>query len=236
MYRPGEIIIERGQPVRELVVVGRGNAHLYGYFKDIRGVEKKALLVSLPKCSWFGDFQLLLKLDSTFQLIAGEPDTENKGAKDGCQDLIQTYSIDGETLIELLQEQPSFHRFVLLRSVRRRAHFLGILDDIINYTELERKVKLADVSAGELLEQDSDDAFGLTHKDKEENKVHQVDPEMAAIKAKALARDPFALHNEEQLQDELFKNVQQKIIRQFRSLKKLSMYKGKDPYSLRSAV
>ena len=70
----------------------------------------------------------------------------------------------------------------------------------------------------------------------EEIKVHQIDPEVAEIKAKALARDPFALHNEEQLQDELFKNVQQKISRMYRSLKRLTMYKGKDPYSLRTRV
>ena len=66
MYRPGEIIIERGQPVNDLVIIGRGNAHLFGYFNDIRGVEKKALLVSLPAKSWFGDFQILLQFSSTF--------------------------------------------------------------------------------------------------------------------------------------------------------------------------
>jgi len=62
MFRPGEIIIERGQIIRDLVVVGEGSCHLYGFFKDIRKVERKALLVSLPRKSWFGDFQILLQM------------------------------------------------------------------------------------------------------------------------------------------------------------------------------
>jgi len=41
------------------------------------------------------------------------------------------------------------------------------------------------------------------------------------------------MHTEEQLNDELLKNVQYKIQRLFRDLKRLSMYKKMDPFSLR---
>lgn len=49
------------------------------------------------------------------------------------------YTLSNDTLAELLNDQPSFRRFILLRAVRRRSHFLKILDDVQQFTELQHK-------------------------------------------------------------------------------------------------
>lgn len=106
------------------------------------------------------------------------------------------YSLNGETLVSLLNEMPSYRRFVLLRSVRRRSHFLSILQDIKNFTELERKIKRStDYSIDN--EQLAESAMGLNQNEQgAPGQIHHVDPNIAKTKELALARDPFAMHTD----------------------------------------
>jgi signal-transduction protein with cAMP-binding, CBS, and nucleotidyltransferase domain len=88
LYRQGETVLEQNQVVRELLLVGRGHVDLYGFFKDEQKQERRALLVTLPEKSWFGDYQILLDLSSTFQLVAGAKSRKKVHKNDGFQDLI----------------------------------------------------------------------------------------------------------------------------------------------------
>ena len=50
------------------------------------------LIVKLPEQSWFGDFQILLNLESTFQLEAGKPNEKAKLSQEG---MVQIYKLKG---------------------------------------------------------------------------------------------------------------------------------------------
>lgn len=52
----------------------------------------------------------------------------------------------------------------------------------------------------------------------------------------ALKKDPFSMHTDQQLDDELLLHIQTKIAYTYRDLKKMRYYKRVDPFSLRYRV
>ena len=79
LYATGTVLIAERQKVEDLIVVASGKLNLFGFY-DHRGEHKKMQIVKLPTCSWYGDFQILLNFESTFQLEAGKGE---KGSKHG---------------------------------------------------------------------------------------------------------------------------------------------------------
>ena len=79
------------------------------------------LIVYLPEQSWFGDYQILLKRETTFQVEAGEP---NKDKSTSHNHFVQVYKMNGKTLLEILADYPVFNRFLLLRATHRRSQFM----------------------------------------------------------------------------------------------------------------
>lgn len=122
MHDPGDLIIERGQELKELHLVAQGKCELYGYFTDNTGEEFRALIVNLPTCSWYGDFQIMLDIKTTFELYASTEKPKDEGGffgnnnKNSSPDKILTYTLDADTLIELCKQYPVFRRFLLLRA------------------------------------------------------------------------------------------------------------------------
>jgi len=49
MYKRGETIVHRNEPVRELIIVSKGSINLHGYFTDMRGNEFCTKIVTLPE-------------------------------------------------------------------------------------------------------------------------------------------------------------------------------------------
>ena len=80
LYSPGKIICDENQYVDQLVVVGQGKLNMYGYYEH-RGERKKMMILHLPEQSWYGDFQILLKRESSFQLEAGQPNANSTTAQ-----------------------------------------------------------------------------------------------------------------------------------------------------------
>ena len=66
LYEPGHVIIDKGEDVEELRVVVSGKCLLFGYYSSKDGEEHKALITKIPEKGWFGDFQILLDLESTW--------------------------------------------------------------------------------------------------------------------------------------------------------------------------
>ena len=65
-YNPGEIILRANKPVEELIIIHQGYCNLYGFQLSKDGThQEKHLIVRLPTKSWYGEFQILLDLDST---------------------------------------------------------------------------------------------------------------------------------------------------------------------------
>ena len=76
------------------------------------------LIVKLPEKSWYGDFQILLDVDSTFQLEA-----DNK-PKSKIKDMTQIHLLKAETLIKICKDHIQFRRFLVLRATMRRSMFI----------------------------------------------------------------------------------------------------------------
>lgn len=90
-------------------------------------------VVTLLEQSWYGDFQILLQMQSTFQLeafIANKKEDSH---------FIQVYTYNAKEMINLSLNYPSFRRFLVLRAAQRRAHFLKTLHEIQQAAELESK-------------------------------------------------------------------------------------------------
>lgn len=49
VYQAGEIIMNRGEPVRHLIFIKRGMCSLNGFFTDSKGVEHCTPIVNLHK-------------------------------------------------------------------------------------------------------------------------------------------------------------------------------------------
>jgi len=77
--------------------------------------EEFGFKLRLTERSWYGDFEVLLDQNSTFNLQAGvNKDSENP--------LVKIMSIDSTRFRRYADEYPSFRRFILLRSSVRRAY------------------------------------------------------------------------------------------------------------------
>lgn len=126
---------------------------------DAEGEQEKLLIAKLPECSWFGDFQILLDLKSSFQLEAGK--VSKKMLTEGSK-FVQVYKVRAKTLIDLCMDYPLFRRFLLLRATQRRSHFLKNLNELRNIKELKRKRDMCRKDDSELNDEfESDDDSDL---------------------------------------------------------------------------
>jgi len=74
--------------------------------------------LKLKERSWFGDFQVLMQVNSTWNLIA------MKNKKQIANDpLVKIMHIEAGLFRRYVDEYPDFRRFLILRSTVRRAYF-----------------------------------------------------------------------------------------------------------------
>ena len=64
-------MIKQNKRVDNLILVNQGCLHIYGYYviKDEEMLRFKA--VTIPKGSWYGDYQILLNITSNWDIEAG---------------------------------------------------------------------------------------------------------------------------------------------------------------------
>ena len=112
IHDSGMMIFDRGQEVKELHLIAQGNCELYGYYTDSAGVEYRTLIVNLPTCSWYGDFQILLDIKTTFEFYASTIKSKDdvsgytgfaNNNKNSSPGKILTYTLQADTLLELCQ-------------------------------------------------------------------------------------------------------------------------------------
>lgn len=71
IYEIGQVVVENDNKVESVVLIQSGRCNLNGWINS-RGDRFKVCVVSLLESSWFGDFQILLDFESTFELEAAE--------------------------------------------------------------------------------------------------------------------------------------------------------------------
>ena len=145
LYQPGEAIIKHMAKVDELILIQQGHCHLYGYSKDkSSGMEQKVNFINLPRYSWYGDFQILLNLNSTFQMEAAGCNRSNNGktkdeAYNAKHNYVQVYRLSAKFLHNICQQYPNFKRFLLLRATERRSRFHKVFEEQIQTNSLLEK-------------------------------------------------------------------------------------------------
>jgi len=119
MFEPGAVILEKGREVESVNFVFEGYANLINTYKikDDMGEHEYGYSIRIPERSWFGDYQVLMDVPSTWCMVAGK----KKGAENS--NMIKVMNIDAEIFRGYINEYPDFRRFVILRSTVRRAYF-----------------------------------------------------------------------------------------------------------------
>lgn len=81
--------------------------------------------------AWFGDYQILLDVDSSWDLVAGsDKELKAKHRVLGMPpDTIMTYMLERETFLSIIHQYPSIRSFIVTRALVRRAHFLKTCED-----------------------------------------------------------------------------------------------------------
>lgn len=89
------------EKVSDLVLIATGCCNLYGMYDVDEETVEKILIVTLPKQSWYGDFQIILDLDMSLQLEAGKSGNSKKN-----KGYVQLYKLKSEDLTNLCNEYP----------------------------------------------------------------------------------------------------------------------------------
>jgi hypothetical protein len=121
MFEPGQLIIEKGKEVESVYFLFEGYADIMNTYtiNDGEGSHDYGYKIRLPQRSWFGDYQIMMGVQSTWSMVAGK----KKGVQNSEGNRIKVMNIDGEMFRRYIDEYPDFRRFIILRSTVRRAYF-----------------------------------------------------------------------------------------------------------------
>ena len=128
LYMEHEKIFEYGRPLDSLVFASVGSLDLHGYFKMHDGDVVRQKVVTIPPGGWFGDYQILLNLRSSWDLEAGQ---KNKNEKiSGISDQqIQVFKLADTKFRKICDEYPDIRAHILTRSQLRRQFFLKVFNE-----------------------------------------------------------------------------------------------------------
>ena len=138
LYERGHILIRQGKEVDNLIFINEGCLHIYGYheFKEQEMLRFKA--VTLPKGSWFGDYQILLNLTTNWDIEAGI-NSSKRGQNNLPADMMQVYELPADDFRNISDQYPEIRKFILIRSLVRRAYFKKAFDDNMQEILIKRK-------------------------------------------------------------------------------------------------
>ena len=141
LYEPGEVIVGYKNQVHDLFFIAQGVASLNGYFDNSEGETKKMCIVRLREGSWYGEFQILLGVESNFELEASFPHDRHSWypKREDYQNFIQIFKLSKNVIKNLHKEFPEFSRFLILRALQRRCFFMKVFQHSQNYLEFKRK-------------------------------------------------------------------------------------------------
>lgn len=124
LIRKGDYLVKKDEPVEFLQLIYVGVAHLHGYM-DVHDETYRVNVATLKKGSWFGDYQIMVGVPSTWDLIAGgDHEFDNtKKPKGMPSEHILVYTIKRDTLRRVLDRYPAFRSFVITRALTRRTYF-----------------------------------------------------------------------------------------------------------------
>ena len=115
------------------MLIQSGTCDLNGFIETKAGNTLKTQIVRLPECSWYGDFSILLDIESNFELEAADSAEmsdynpadsfllkEQDHRKDKFKKFVHIFSLKAAKLLEFGDEYPQYRRFLMLRAANRR--------------------------------------------------------------------------------------------------------------------
>ena len=93
----------------------------------------KVTIVSLLESSWYGDFQILLDVESSFQLVAADYNHKDNPQFKG---FVHILSLKRTKLVKLCKMNPDWNDFLVIRASHRRSWFMQVLEELQNEVEL----------------------------------------------------------------------------------------------------
>ena len=127
------MILQRNEKVEALMLIQSGTCDLNGFIETKAGNTLKTQIVRLPESSWYGDFSILLDIESNFELEAADSAEmsdynpadsfllkEQDHRKDKFKKFVHIFSLKAAKLLEFGDEYPQYRRFLMLRAANRR--------------------------------------------------------------------------------------------------------------------
>ena len=118
----------------------QGTCALSGYCMNKETNELMRFeMVTFSEGSWYGDYQVLIKTNTAYELSVKTPTIKalNRIAED--QALI--FEINGDKLVKICERFPNFKRFLLTRANLRRAHFTEVYLENRHELMLQTKIE-----------------------------------------------------------------------------------------------
>ena len=122
--------------------ISRGKCKLVGHHThpigDGRAMRRRFHFLDLLPGSWYGDYQVLLRIPSKFDFVAAtEEDDDEEVEDDGAADsatagfignMVQLWTISAEKFNSLMDEYPVAKKEFTIRAIKRRSHFNTMYD------------------------------------------------------------------------------------------------------------
>ena len=133
IYDDGDLIIRKGDHVENLDFIIKGSAMIIGTHVKPSGEKLRLNVVKLVEGSWFGDYNILFKLKSTFELEAKRLIGRSKSVTKLGDNKIQVFSLNCNKFLKISEQYPEFRRYCMMRANLRRAHFRQVYEENLHY-------------------------------------------------------------------------------------------------------
>ena len=86
-------------------------------------------LVKLREGSWYGDYQIMLNVKSTWELEATKEPKHNDHFAKIPAGKMHVFTLEDKKFMKIINKYPVFRRFMLMRSKMRRCHFRKVYEE-----------------------------------------------------------------------------------------------------------
>ena len=140
LYDLGDLIVDKGEFLTDLIFIVQGECDLYGIDKLKNGDKIRQKVVRLKEGSWFGDYQILLDVKSTWQMEASQVSKNTKGLHKIPAGKVQVFKLNKDMFMDTCNRYPEFRRWLLMRANLRRCHFMKVFEENRHIFLLQEKI------------------------------------------------------------------------------------------------
>ena len=129
LYDFGASLVQKGEMLDDLIFIVEGKCDLYGVHKMPNGEKFRQKVVRLKKGAWFGDYQILLDVKSSWEMEAYGNIKIKKHNHNIPPGKIQVFKLDKNIFLDAVNRYPDFREWLLMRANLRRCHWMKVFDE-----------------------------------------------------------------------------------------------------------